>query len=106
MVTAMATPSQMEKRAVMAETVLDVTKQYRAGQVKASQPSISRYFWLLQFSSTFQASRSLTSYYQDMSNFSCVSLTDVSLLNQQLHDCTYYGHTQATVDAGLQIAQG
>ncbi|XP_066331089.1 uncharacterized protein [Miscanthus floridulus] len=27
-------------------------------------------------------------------------------LHFKLHDCTYYGHTQATVDAGLQIAQG
>ncbi|XP_066331088.1 uncharacterized protein [Miscanthus floridulus] len=43
MVTSMAAPSQMEKRVVMVETVLDVTKQYRAGLVKASQPSISSF---------------------------------------------------------------
>jgi len=34
---AMAALSQMEKRAVMAETMLEATKQYQAGQVKANQ---------------------------------------------------------------------
>ncbi|CAD6203173.1 unnamed protein product [Miscanthus lutarioriparius] len=34
---AMASLSQMEKRAVMAETMLEATKQYQAGQVKANQ---------------------------------------------------------------------
>ncbi|KAL5219191.1 hypothetical protein ABZP36_019875 [Zizania latifolia] len=33
----MAALSQMEKRAVMAETMLEATKQYQAGQVKANQ---------------------------------------------------------------------
>uniref|UniRef100_A0A0D9VSP4 Rab-GAP TBC domain-containing protein n=1 Tax=Leersia perrieri TaxID=77586 RepID=A0A0D9VSP4_9ORYZ len=35
--TAMAALSQMEKRAVMAETMLEATKQYQAGQFKANQ---------------------------------------------------------------------
>ncbi|XP_062215983.1 uncharacterized protein LOC133916361 isoform X3 [Phragmites australis] len=34
---AMAALSQMEKRAIMAETMLEATKQYQAGQVKANQ---------------------------------------------------------------------
>ena len=40
---AMAALSQMEKRAVMAETMLEATKQYQAGQVKANQSFTSRY---------------------------------------------------------------
>ncbi|CAD6210826.1 unnamed protein product [Miscanthus lutarioriparius] len=39
---AMAALSQMEKRAVMAETMLEATKQYQAGQVKANQSFTSR----------------------------------------------------------------
>jgi len=39
----MAALSQMEKRAVMAETMLEATKQYQAGQVKANQSFTSRY---------------------------------------------------------------
>ena len=35
--------SQMEKRAVMAETMLEATKQYQAGQVKAVQTFAPRY---------------------------------------------------------------
>jgi hypothetical protein len=35
--------SQMEKRAVMAETMLEATKQYQAGQVKANQSFASSY---------------------------------------------------------------
>ncbi|ONL96779.1 Ypt/Rab-GAP domain of gyp1p superfamily protein [Zea mays] len=50
---AMTALSQMEKRAVMAETMLEATKQYQVGQVKANQSFTSR------LTSTFQASRSL-----------------------------------------------
>ena len=35
--------SEMEKRAVMAETMLEATKQYQAGQVKAVQTIAPRY---------------------------------------------------------------
>ena len=35
--------SQMEKRAVMAETMLEATKQYQAGQVKAIQTFAPKY---------------------------------------------------------------
>ncbi|XP_031485750.1 uncharacterized protein LOC116254481 [Nymphaea colorata] len=38
---AMASLAQMEKRAVMAESMLEATLQYQSGQVKAAQPSIS-----------------------------------------------------------------
>jgi histidyl-tRNA synthetase len=40
---AMTALSQMEKRAVMAETMLEATKQYQAGQFKANQSFTSRY---------------------------------------------------------------
>jgi hypothetical protein len=42
---AMVALSQMEKRAVMAETMLEATKQYQAGQVKANQAFMSRYIF-------------------------------------------------------------
>jgi hypothetical protein len=39
----MAALRQMEKRAVMAETMLEATKQYQAGQFKANQSFNPRY---------------------------------------------------------------
>jgi len=46
--------SQMEKRAVMAEIMLEAKKQYQAGEVKANQSFTSSYVLLATFFS-FQA---------------------------------------------------
>lgn len=43
---AMSALAQMEKRAVMAETMLEATLQYQSGQVKAQQPCSPRYLHL------------------------------------------------------------
>lgn len=44
---AMGALSEMEKRAIMAETMLEATLQYQSGQVKAHQPFSSRYSYLI-----------------------------------------------------------
>lgn len=47
----MALVTQLEKRAVMAETMLEATIQYQSSQGKAQQPPPSpRYLFLLFFS--------------------------------------------------------
>jgi hypothetical protein len=53
---AMASLTQLEKRAVMAETMLEATIQYQSSQGKAQQPSSPspRYLSLLLFSVVYE----------------------------------------------------